>query len=74
MLGLDEIMTAPVNGSGCNEQYGLLGSNKSTEDKVKLVPRDCQGLGGGAFRRMLWSAPAGTWRSWSTATAPSRTR
>ena len=41
---LDEIMNAPVNGSGCNEKYGLLGSNKSTEDKVKLVPRDCQGL------------------------------
>ena len=41
---LDEIMNAPVNGSGCNEKYGLLGSNKSTEDKVKLFPRDCQGL------------------------------
>ena len=37
-------MNAPVNGSGCNENYGLLGSNKSTEDKVKLFPRDCQGL------------------------------
>ena len=44
VLGLDEIMTAPINGSGCNEQYGLLGSNKSTEDMVKLFPRDCQGL------------------------------
>ena len=44
VLGLDEIMTAPANGSGCNERYGLLGSNKSTEDKVKLFPRDCQGL------------------------------
>ena len=41
---LDEIMTAPVGGSGCNEKYGLLGSNKSTEDKVKLFPRDCQDL------------------------------
>ncbi len=41
---LDEIMNASVNGSGCNENYGLLGSNKSTEDKVKLFPRDCQGL------------------------------
>ena len=41
VLGLDDIMTAPVNGSGCNEQYGLLGSNKATEDKVKLFPRDC---------------------------------
>ena len=41
---LDEIMTSPVNGSGCNEKYGLLGSNKATEDKVKLFPRDCQPL------------------------------
>lgn len=37
---LDEIMTAPVNGSGCNPEFGLLGSNKATEDKVKLFPRD----------------------------------
>ena len=44
VLGLDEILTAPVNGSGCNENYGLLGSNKATEDTVKLFPRDCQGL------------------------------
>ena len=44
VFGLDEIMNAPVNGSGCNEKYGLLGSNKSTEDKVKLFPRDCQDL------------------------------
>ena len=39
---MDEIMTAPINGSGCNENYGLLGSNKATEDTVKLFPRDCQ--------------------------------
>ncbi|MBQ4089913.1 MAG: coenzyme F420-0:L-glutamate ligase [Clostridia bacterium] len=44
VYGLDEIMNAPVNGSGCNEKYGLLGSNKSTEDKVKLFPRECQDL------------------------------
>ena len=44
VFGLDEILNAPVNGSGCNEKYGLLGSNKSTEDQVKLFPRDCQGL------------------------------
>ena len=44
VFGLDEIMTAPVNGSGCNEKYGLLGSNKATEDKVKLFPRECQDL------------------------------
>ena len=42
VYGLDEIMTAPVNGSGCNEKYGLLGSNKATEDTVKLFPRECQ--------------------------------
>ena len=42
VLGLDEIMNVPVNGSGCNEQYGLLGSNKATEETVKLFPRDCQ--------------------------------
>ena len=44
VCGLDDILTAPVNGSGCNEKYGLLGSNKSTEDTVKLFPRDCQPL------------------------------
>ena len=44
VLTLDDIMTAPVNGSGCNETYGLLGSNKATEDKVKLFPRPCQDL------------------------------
>ena len=42
VYGLDEILTAPVNGSGYNENYGLLGSNKATEDQVKLFPRDCQ--------------------------------
>ena len=44
VCGLDEIMNAPINGSGCNEKYGLLGSNKSTEDKVKLFPRECKDL------------------------------
>lgn len=44
VCGLDEILNAPVNGSGCNEKYGLLGSNKSTEDKVKLFPRECKQL------------------------------
>ena len=37
-------MTAPVDGSGCNERYGLLGSNKSTEDSIKLFPRECKNL------------------------------
>ncbi len=44
VCGLDDIMNASVDGSGCNEQYGLLGSNKSTEDKIKLFPRDCKPL------------------------------
>ena len=44
VCGLDDILNAPVNGSGCNEKYGLLGSNKSTEDKVKLFPRECKPL------------------------------
>ena len=42
VLGLDEILNSSVDGSGYNEHYGLLGSNKATEDKVKLFPRDCQ--------------------------------
>ncbi len=44
VCGLDDILNAPVNGSGCNERYGLLGSNKSTEDKIKLFPRECRPL------------------------------
>ena len=44
VCSLDDIMNAPINGSGCNERYGLLGSNKSTEDTIKLFPRECQPL------------------------------
>ena len=45
VFGLDEIMTEPVDGSGWNARYGLLGSNKATEDTVKLFPREeCQKL------------------------------
>ncbi len=44
VCGLDDILNAPVNGSGCNEKYGLLGSNKSTGDTVKLFPRECKDL------------------------------
>ena len=44
VCSLDDIMNAPVNGSGCNEKYGLLGSNKSTEEKIKLFPRECRDL------------------------------
>ena len=44
VLGMDDVLTSSVDGSGYNEKYGLLGSNKSTEDKVKLFPRDAQSL------------------------------
>ncbi len=42
VFGLDEILNKSVNGSGYNENYGLLGSNKADEDRVKLFPRECQ--------------------------------
>lgn len=42
VYGLDDICTSPIDGSGYNPNYGLLGSNKSTEEKIKLFPRDCQ--------------------------------
>ena len=44
VYGMDEILSAPVNGSGFNEKYGLLGSNKATENTVKLFPRDAQSV------------------------------
>ena len=44
VCGMDDILTAPVDGSGCNERYGLLGSNKSTEGMIKLFPRECRDL------------------------------
>ena len=44
VFGFDQILSASVNGSGYNEKYGLLGSNKATEETVKLFPRDCQPL------------------------------
>ena len=44
IIGLDQILAEPINGSGYNEKYGLLGSNKSTENTVKLFPRACQAL------------------------------
>ncbi len=53
VFGLDEIMNAPINGSGWNEKYGLLGSNKATEDQVKLFPRDCQDLVEDIQKRLL---------------------
>ena len=53
VYGLDEIMNASVDGSGYNKNYGLLGSNKATEDTVKLFPRDCQHLVEAIQQRLL---------------------
>ena len=53
VYGMDEILTQPVNGSGCNEKYGLLGSNKSTEESVKLFPRECTDLVTDIQKRVL---------------------
>ena len=53
VYGMDQIMDAPIGESGWNEKYGLLGSNKSTEEKVKLFPRDCQGLVEDIQKRIL---------------------
>ena len=53
VYGLDEIMDHSINGSGYNEKYGLLGSNKATEDQVKLFPRDCQDLVEEIQKRLL---------------------
>ena len=44
VLGLDDLLTASVDGSGYNPQYGLLGSNKADEDRVKLFPRDAKSV------------------------------
>ena len=53
VLTMDDILNASVNGSGFNEDYGLLGSNKSTEDKIKLFPRASQGLVEGIQKEIL---------------------
>jgi len=53
VLTMDDILNASVNGSGFNENYGLLGSNKSTEDKIKLFPRASQGLVEGIQKEIL---------------------
>jgi len=44
LFGLDDILTASINGSGYNKEYGLLGSNKATEESVKLFPRNCKSV------------------------------
>lgn len=53
VYSLDEVLSASVDGSGYNEKYGLLGSNKSTEESVKLFPRDCQPVVDNIQRMML---------------------
>ena len=53
VYGLDDILTQSVNGSGFNERYGLLGSNKATEDTVKLFPRNCQQVVDSIHQRLL---------------------
>ncbi len=52
VLGMDDILTESVDGSGCNPQYGLLGSNKATDDSIKLFPVDCMTVAEGIGRRM----------------------
>ncbi|MGN1001640.1 MAG: coenzyme F420-0:L-glutamate ligase [Oscillospiraceae bacterium] len=52
VLGLDDIMTASVDGSGCNPDYGLLGSNKATDDSVKLFPVNCTAVAEGISARL----------------------
>lgn len=53
VYGMDEILSASVNGSGFNENYGLLGSNKATEDKIKLFPRSCDGFVNDVQKKLL---------------------
>lgn len=53
VLGMDDILTASVDGSGFNENYGLLGTNKATEDSVKLFPRDCQKVVDGIAEKLF---------------------
>lgn len=52
VYGLDDILTTPVNGCGFNSSYGLLGSNKATENSVKLFPRDCQAFVDGVAAKL----------------------
>ena len=53
VYGMDELMTESINGPGYNEDYGLLGSNKATEDKVKLFPHQAQGLVEGIQKKIF---------------------
>ena len=73
VCGMDDILNAPVDGSGCNEKYGLLGSNKSTEDTIKLFPRDCMDLVND-IQKKSWTGQESMWKLWYTATERSRIR
>ncbi len=53
VFSLDDIMTAPIEGSGYNESYGLLGSNKATEETVKLFPRNCKPVVDGICQKLF---------------------
>jgi len=53
VLGLDDLLTEPVDGSGYNDQYGILGSNKATEDTIKLFPNNCQAFVDGVQADLL---------------------
>ncbi len=52
VLGLDDLLCVPVDGSGYNDIYGLLGSNKATEESVKLFPRDCSSVADEISKRL----------------------
>ena len=52
VFGLDDVLSTPVDGSGYNEKYGILGSNKATEDSVKLFPRDCDAVVNGIAQKL----------------------
>lgn len=73
VYGMDEILTASVDGSGYNDRYGLLGSNKATEESVKLFPINC-GEVVENIQKQLKEKPEKMLRLWYMATARSRIR
>jgi hypothetical protein len=68
-LGLDDLLTKPINGSGFNPDYGLLGSNKSTEESLKLFPREAEGLLLD-IQKQIFKKCEKRWKSWSMVTEP----
>lgn len=73
VYALDDIMTHSINGSGYNDAYGLLGSNKATEETVKLFPIKCEEVVQAIHAAML-EKPERMWKLWFTATAHSKIR